>query len=90
MNGFVRIHITLFEHSVDLSLRGVYNLLQALHYFSTPRRNIISPSAAAEADLAAAAHLVSRENTKKRGGRGRPRRYISVEGNPFSLERDIE
>ena len=58
MNGFVRIHITLFKHSVDLSLGRVHDFLQALYYFPRPCRNIVI--ALSRSDDLAAAHLIRR------------------------------
>lgn len=39
VDGLVRVHIALPEHGVDLRLRAVHDLLEALHQLPRPRRD---------------------------------------------------
>ena len=38
-NGFIRIHIAIDKHRVDLQVRTVHDLFQTLNHLSTRRRN---------------------------------------------------
>ena len=57
IDGFVRIHVTVFEHGVDLCLRAaVHNLFQTLYHLPRPWRDIWNPVIAF-----LAAHLLRRK-----------------------------